>query len=508
MKTELLTKEVMVMYDIRDIQRYIFNTNKVRDIIGASLLVNDLLKRGLAQCQKKYPEIKETMIEQFTGGGNACYLFRTGKDAQVINRELARWILKETRSLQLAVAAIPKTGRYDEDYESLQQEMARVKMRMPKTSLMGALPIVIHEETTGLPVVEVIQGPEGEERVSAEVAQKRRMVYRNAAAAAIKFDDMVDQKEKDSTLAVVHIDGNSMGKRIKKLMECETDYGQAMQKMKKISESIHSGFQEAFSQMEECALSWAKRTPGEDVEKRYVRKIICAGDDITFVCTGKLALSLVEAFVHALEDKVMYSGESEEDADPEERGFSVCAGIAYMQSHFPFSDAYQIAEQCCENAKKKAKQSECKEGEIVGNWVDFQVCKDIYSTYLRTSREKNYLLPDGEYLIKRPYYIPYESDCYPRFKRMNEKNDKYSFDHLKRQLDYICHPEESGSRLTNSDWKELRNSYAFGRDTVEELLTFLKSRGKTIYSQAFDENGIAQWYDALEMYELYADIQK
>ena len=32
MKKELLDKEVMVLYDIRDIQKYIFNTNKVRDI--------------------------------------------------------------------------------------------------------------------------------------------------------------------------------------------------------------------------------------------------------------------------------------------------------------------------------------------------------------------------------------------------------------------------------------------------------------------------------------------
>ena len=29
MKEELLNKKVMVLYDIRDIQNYIFNTNKV-----------------------------------------------------------------------------------------------------------------------------------------------------------------------------------------------------------------------------------------------------------------------------------------------------------------------------------------------------------------------------------------------------------------------------------------------------------------------------------------------
>ena len=237
---------------------------------------------------------------------------------------------------------------------------------MPKTSLMGALPIVIHEETTGLPVTKVIQGPEGEERVSAEVAEKRRMIYGKISGVGIRFDDMIDQKGKDSTLAIVHIDGNSMGKRIKALMEHETNYQQAMDKMKKVSESINISFQKAFEQMEEKVTEWAERTPGEDVKKRYIRKIICAGDDITFVCTGKLALTLVEVFVHVLNQKEMYSDENSGKENPEKKRFSVCAGIAYMYSHFPFSDAYRIAEQCCENAKKKAKKAECKVENKIG----------------------------------------------------------------------------------------------------------------------------------------------
>ena len=36
MREELLEKEVLVMYDIREIQNFIFRTNKVKDIVGAS----------------------------------------------------------------------------------------------------------------------------------------------------------------------------------------------------------------------------------------------------------------------------------------------------------------------------------------------------------------------------------------------------------------------------------------------------------------------------------------
>ena len=47
MKDELKMSPVLAMYDVRGIQRYIFSTNRVRDIIGASNLVENILQNGL-----------------------------------------------------------------------------------------------------------------------------------------------------------------------------------------------------------------------------------------------------------------------------------------------------------------------------------------------------------------------------------------------------------------------------------------------------------------------------
>ena len=38
-KAELRTKTVLAMYDVRGIQKYIFRTNKIKEIIGASNIV-------------------------------------------------------------------------------------------------------------------------------------------------------------------------------------------------------------------------------------------------------------------------------------------------------------------------------------------------------------------------------------------------------------------------------------------------------------------------------------
>lgn len=47
MKSELCDKEVLVMYDVRGIQGYIFKSNVAKEIIGASRLVEKIVIEGL-----------------------------------------------------------------------------------------------------------------------------------------------------------------------------------------------------------------------------------------------------------------------------------------------------------------------------------------------------------------------------------------------------------------------------------------------------------------------------
>lgn len=57
MKNELLNKEVLAMYDVRGIQSYIFKTNKIKEIIGASVVIDNIILDGL----KEYIKDKEAL---------------------------------------------------------------------------------------------------------------------------------------------------------------------------------------------------------------------------------------------------------------------------------------------------------------------------------------------------------------------------------------------------------------------------------------------------------------
>lgn len=68
--------------------------------------------------------------------------------------------------------------------------------------------------------------------------------------------------------------------------------------------------------------------------------------------------NLLNISVKKITGKVMYGDESKENI--KRYGFSVCAGIAYVHSHFPFYIGYEVAEACCDSAKDRQRNRKIK----------------------------------------------------------------------------------------------------------------------------------------------------
>ena len=67
------------------------------------------------------------------------------------------------------------------------------------------------------------------------------------------------------------------------------------------------------------------------------RPLVYGGDDVTFVCDGRLGLELAAIYLQAFE---------------KEKDFTACAGICVVKTHYPFARAYQLSEELCRKAKK------------------------------------------------------------------------------------------------------------------------------------------------------------
>ena len=246
---------LLAMYDVRGIQNYIFKTNKIKDIIGASNLVENIILEGLNAIIKNDTDLLEKtcltdwenddseaflndesiqMQVLFIGGGNAYVLYRNKDICTKLNRGLSKYILEHTYSLNLAVAVIDKTDNYNDDYKKINEKMLDIKSKMPQTKPMGAFPFMAIDHSTGYPLSSFDHV--AQDYVSTETKLKRKCVKETEDANKI-LDKMVTQKGENSFLAVVHIDGNSMGNRIKEIMKDKKDYSVAIKTMRTISKT-------------------------------------------------------------------------------------------------------------------------------------------------------------------------------------------------------------------------------------------------------------------------------
>lgn len=537
---------ILAMYDVRGIQEYIFRTARVKDAIGASGLVEDIIYKALTDAVKRLNEkgvsitcdlewydkngVCTYCAEQekdiqvlYIGGGNAFFTYRDRELCVEINKYMSKYIIEKTYSLQLAVAMTECTGDYRKDYENIFREMNQVKERMIVSRPLGALPIMKTDVKTGYAIpYDADDGDALDVEESRLKKSRERDIRKNVDKKEKIFDNYITEKGLDSTLAVVHIDGNNMGIRIRSQIENITDYSEAVMTMRRISYRINHAYKKVFEQMKK---HFDREGKEKNDRENSVLKILVAGDDITYICNGKIAVDTVEYFakeiVHytmdgkkqdaAIDDVYGYPLEKETDEEEiRSMGFSVCAGIAYINSHFPFHAGYEVAEACCESAKCRAKQ-ECYKGystaghdskpDRVANWVDFQICKNIQTQNLKEMRKKEYETSHGEHLMLRPYFIRTEGDL--GIEKSVEM--EITLDHFKNAVMYF----QNGSNMPRSFAKRLRNTYSQGEMQMELLYNFLRSRNWKLpdgqEEMYIDRAGkkVAKWYDALEMFDYY-----
>lgn len=524
-----MEKEYLAMYDVRGIQNYIFRSNDLQEIIGASNLVENIIIDGLesiitGQSDWNREEfltdwkndngtefIDDNSVKMqvlFIGGGNGYVLFRTKNICSKVNRLLAKYILEHTYSLTLAVAICEKSESYEEDYKTIQKKMRKIKAKMPETKPVGIMPFIAADKVTGYPVSVhnnrkfSIYADGSIEYLCTESWLKREHFPHDENSEKI-LDNLVIGKGDNSKLALIHIDGNNMGQRLMNIMGMKENksYKNAIATMRTISKNIDYAFGKAYKA---CELYVGRMT--ESVKPGYkgklIRGIIRAGDDITFICNVKVAFGCVKTFIYEVSKHVLYENKAyTRQENIKEYGFSACAGIAYFNSHFPFRDAYEIAESCCKSAKNRAKSLRCREGGKadgnLGNFVDFQICMNVNAGNLNEYREKQYqIINSNQLMIFRPYFIP----CHnvQELGDLNKRNKEYDILNLEKNLAYF----NNKNFFTRSQNKKLRNAFSYGASETEKYIAFLKSRQKM-----FPDTDMKTWYDALEIMD-YAVVKE
>ena len=500
-------KPYIAIYDVRGIQNYIFRTNAVKEIIGASKIVDKLIINEFAYATNKIKtekEIKEDEIVLdwdkqkeylfdtnsnikievlYYGGGNLVVLFRNEELCKTISIEMAKNIIKNAYGLSLVYAYTEKTQDYNDDWVKLKQKLSEIKAVTSLNKPAGILPIVRYDGVTVKPLSKKYDG----KMVIYEAYQKLKKAEEVATEKSeyIKEFDKMRTSNEEGLIAIVHIDGNSMGANIREIMKDTNTYQEAVCKMREISRNIHEVFEvKAINSVKEKINYICKK---HDIEIKNnelpFRPIIQAGDDITFVCNERIALDIVKEYINSIKKGFMYEQKYE---------FSACAGIAIVHSHFPFYKGYQIAEQCCAIAKIRAKNEGMVNGKI-GNFVDFEYCYSGNTVELEDSRKRNYCNIEGINLLKRPYGIYNEDEV------LNETQKNFDLKVFEEDLQML-------KGISRGTAKAFRDAYYKETATVNTLFKRQEIKNGISYKNPFKEvNGkkYAEYFDCLEMLDIF-----
>jgi len=553
-------EKILAIYDIMGIQEFVFYSNKLKENIGGSCIVSQVLEKFLPDSIKekaRNPRIDWKSYGDFRimddgtidveivyiGGGNAVVAYDNEDIFREVNKSLSRKVLEETGGLLRFATACIRTdfnSVFMEDRKRLFEELARKKNESLFSMPLLGISITREGQTDGLPAVKKFEGPPLE-YISYSAFRKREVEkdsYRHytekfldklnsefkSSYGFIREMDDLRQKEGESYIAVVHIDGNNMGKTIEDKVKNANGYKEAVKIMRDISKGITEKYNDAMEStlrsiiksLEDKEIYDAlviKRKSEEEKDMIPIRPIVLNGDDITFVCTGKIGVSCAEVFLKRISNTPI-------KIDGGEIPLSACAGVALVKSHFPFYRAYSLAEELCGEAKKKAKVIAKNGGKKTGSWLDFHMVYSGVTTDLNEIRKKDYNIPGmpplnpGEYgqgLRYSRYNLLWRPWCVS-----GDVGKKFKWEHFKEVFrEFKKEKGEGKPKWPRSKLKALRSEFIKSIEDVETLVMEFESRGlelpdfagQEMENKVFVKNtNQTPYFDALELIDMFIDI--
>jgi hypothetical protein len=421
---------VLTVVDTSGIQSYVFGSNRLRENVGASELV---LQATGAWIYETLPQIGRTNVVDggmhhelkledglaaeliYTGGGNALVLFASRPLAVRWAMLLTEKALRKAPGLNLIVAH-SEPFSWDQNGNNLADQVRRLfeitlaeikQNRIISAPLLG-LGVTATCQSTGQ--VAVAMDAVDSIRVSTEIVRKTDALpaarkrfdsvfhdYTGAQTLDYDLPNQLDELGRSigerSYIAVVHADGNGMGKRFQAAWIGKNNRA-AILAVRRLSEAVNSAGERAMKRMLIGLLQPSGRLiePFDANSKLPFRPLIYGGDDVTFVCDGRLGLGLAAAYLRAFEQ--------ETTALPDNGGAATAAaGVAIVKTHYPFARAYEFSETLSRNAKDELRRE--------SSGIDWHIALSGLLDELPVLRKREYMGKDG-LLVMRPLRLRHD----------------------------------------------------------------------------------------------------
>ncbi|MBW4505456.1 MAG: hypothetical protein KME64_02935 [Scytonematopsis contorta HA4267-MV1] len=568
---------VATVIDTTGIQKYIFGSNRLRENIGGSYLVQVATDEWVKECLKKIGKVYEEIDDfephiitdneivaelVYAGGGNTVLLFKTEEYAKKFTRILSNKILREAPGLNIVIAHQEfDWDKKDSLRETIEGKLIKTKLESQKQRPRPSMPLLAMSVTancnsTGFVAVDTSKNygvPENDSYlVSREIVAKLKTVYPNGREPANKnsepenreaantklintifkglklgkyqipydVDDLGRSEGESSYIAIVHADGNRLGNRFQEYAKTTSSNRDFVIAMRKLSKAINEAGKNALRAVAEMLIKQSiimednrpaiqyVSTSGEVINqvnlqqrngKTYLpfRPIVYGGDDITFVCDGRLGLSLAVKFLEKFEEFTANLPDNKGKA-------TACAGIAIVKTHFPFAKAYALSESLCAEAKRWMRKETDDYKKPLFSALDWHIAASGLIGSINEIRQR-------EYKVQIPERDEVASLLMRPMRSHSQKNEWRTWSGFAEVVHELN---------THKDWKDRRNKVMALRDVLRQGREATK-QFRQLYSleslPAFPEansklaeegwwNEFCGYFDAIETMEFYIPL--
>lgn len=419
---------------VQGIQGFIFQTNKLKEIVGASELVEQICTRLFAELlygtrnsniSPQAEEVKDWLKKLqddpnavMNAAGNIKYIFDTKEKCERIVRLFPKTVMQFAPGITVSQSVVKYEN--DADFPMAVQKLEdrlRAQRNKPIRDLSIGLMGILRSRETGLPVAHTRTTSDENnkttymdsgtfhklyEKIPGKATYIERSKRKDTALELCKkafgetiFPDPenITEKQQDRLpfevqkmtgnndwLAIIHADGNGLGQIVQRI---GTDKEEFRKFSRKLDAATTKAAQRAFKEVVGDKINENDTIP--------MRPIVLSGDDHTVICRADIAVPYTEAFLKYFEEEtknnigdiLLGKKPNGKYGDPifkdKSDYLTACAGIAFLKSSFPFHFGYQLAEALCDRAKKDTKAIyKATEGNLPASCLMFHKIQDSF----------------------------------------------------------------------------------------------------------------------------------
>ena len=407
----------LVVHDVDAIQAYVFATGKLREVRGASALIDQINRRETGRLIRHYHG-----RQIYLGGGGAAADFTDESRAQGFCTKVSEiyaektWIASSTGVVEsydesvTPEAATSFRSALRKAHANLRQTKAGA---VRKTQLLscpyfklcqacGIYPAAAYDRSLPEEAGFVCQACYAKRQMPREPFIQRYIRWAAQRDSQISpafprfLDEIGKAAEPQGYIGVIYADGNRMGDRLQHL--------ETWQELRAFSRTVDSAVKQALTE----ALLQRYRSTRTQGQRFPALVPLCGGDDLVVVVPGHEALRVAVDYLQGFQNRVRHFLPEAVAQRIGGREMSACAGVAIAKSHTPLISLFDLAYELCQSAKARSYEY-ARPLPLPGQapqevpCLDFQVLTTPSWSNVREVRATEYMLNDRIRLTARPY---------------------------------------------------------------------------------------------------------